>query len=82
MPYYVYVLRSLRNGKRYVGMTSKPPDSRLREHNSGSNRWTSHNRPFELVHAEQFETRADASQREPFLKSGAGRKITDRLVGD
>ena len=81
--HYVYVLLSLRNGKRYVGMMSKLPEVRLREHNSGSNRWTRANRPFKLVLAEAFETRAAVAQRERFLKSGAGRKIRDSLsVGD
>jgi putative endonuclease len=80
--HYVYVLESLRNGKRYVGSTSKAPEIRLREHNSGSNRWTRQNRPFKLVHYEECLSRADASRRERFLKSGVGRRIRDELAGD
>jgi len=80
---HVYVLESLRNGKRYVGLTKKPVDVRLREHNSGSNRWTRNNGPFKLVHAEEYPTRAEAAARERFLKTGAGRRIRDSLiVGD
>ncbi len=81
MPYYVYVLKSLRNGKRYVGSTSKAPQVRLQEHNGGSNRWTRQNGPFELIYYEQHASKTDAQRRERFLKTGAGRKIRDGLVG-
>ncbi|MCJ7510908.1 MAG: GIY-YIG nuclease family protein [Dehalococcoidia bacterium] len=76
------MLESLRNGKRYVGSTSKAPETRLREHNSGSNRWTRQNRPFKLVYYEECQSRADAIRRERFLKSGAGRRIRDDLASD
>jgi len=81
VPHYVYVLESLRNGKRYVGSTSKAPETRLREHNSGSNRWTRQNRPFKLVYYEEHQSVAEAGRRERFLKSGAGRRIRDELAG-
>lgn len=35
----VYVIESLKNGKRYVGFTSKPVNQRLNEHNRGCNKW-------------------------------------------
>ena len=82
LSYFVYVLESLGNGERYVGMTSKPVEVRLQEHNSGSNKWTRANRPFKLLHSEPFESHFEATAREKFLKSGAGRKIRDALVGD
>ena len=82
MPYYVYVLESVRNGKRYVGSTSKTPEVRLREHNGGSNRWTRENGPFELVYYEEYGSKLEANRRERFLKSGAGRRIRDELTGD
>lgn len=34
--YYVYVLKSLKNNKKYIGSTSKSPKERLKEHNNGS----------------------------------------------
>jgi predicted GIY-YIG superfamily endonuclease len=82
MPYHVYVLHSLRNGKRYVGFTSKSAEERLLPHNQGSNRWTRANRPFKLVYSEEHPDRSSAAAREKFLKSGAGRKIRDELSGD
>jgi len=78
--YSVYVLRSLKNGKHYVGLTSKPIETRLKQHRSGSSQWTRQNGPFELVHAEQFETRALAAQREKFLKSGHGRQLLQQII--
>jgi len=73
--YYVYILRSLRNQKSYVGFTSKEVKDRLNEHNVGSNKWTSENGPFELIYYESFYCEKDARCRELFLKSGVGKKL-------
>lgn len=73
----VYILRSLKNFKRYVGYTSKSAEQRLKEHNTGSNKFTSQNKPFELICSEVYPTKADAMKRERFLKSGVGRKWID-----
>ncbi len=81
MKHYVYVLESIRNGKRYTGSTSKLPATRLKEHNSGSNRWTRQNGPFRLVYSEECQSGSEAIRRERFLKGGAGRKIRDELAG-
>ena len=78
--HFVYILESVRNGKRYVGLTSKPVSERLREHNAGSNRWTKANRPCKLLKLEEFTTRSEAAAREKFLKSGVGRRIRDGLI--
>jgi putative endonuclease len=83
MQFHVYVLRSLKNGKRYVGSTSKAVIERLAEHNSGNsgtNKWTKVNRPFELIHVEDFSSRTEARKRELFLKSGQGRKWLDENI--
>ncbi len=82
MSHFVYVLESERNGRRYVGLTSKTPEERLREHNAGSNRWTKAHRPLKLLYSEEYVSRVEAAAREKFLKSGAGRRIRDELVGD
>jgi len=50
----VYVLKSLTNGKRYIGYTSKDPSVRLIEHNSGASSYTSRNGPFELMYKEFY----------------------------
>ena len=76
MPFTVYVLRSLRNGRHYVGFTSRPLEQRLQEHNRGYPKgWPSHNRPFEVVYQEVHECEDEARARERFLKSGRGREM-------
>jgi len=80
MKYYVYVLRSLKNNKRYIGYSCKNPKSRLKEHNSGTNNWTRRNKPFILIYQEEYETKTEARKREIFLKSGQGRKWLDEKL--
>ena len=77
--FYAYVLRSLKNNKRYVGSTSIDPSERLKQHNYGSNTWTRQNKPFVLLHFESFNSKYEARKRELFLKSGVGRKSLDSL---
>jgi len=78
--FYVYVLKSLKNGKRYTGSTSLKPEERLQEHNWGTNKFTKSNKPFILVHKEEFETVTEARRRENFLKSGVGRRFLDQIL--
>ena len=80
--YYVYVLKSLKNGKRYIGYSSKDPIERLKEHNQGSNQFTRQNKPFKLVYSEEYVDKSEASKRERYLKSGIGREFLDSLAED
>ena len=77
--YSVYVLRSLKKERRYVGMT-KHLDRRLKEHNEGKNRSTKGFAPFELVYVEELESRIEARDREKYLKSGIGREFLDDIL--
>jgi len=76
---YVYVLRSLKNNKRYVGYTAKAPSEKLAEHTSGATQWTRQNGPFVLLHTEEFGNSTEARKRELFLKSGKGRQLLDEM---
>ncbi len=78
--YFVYVIQSIIDGMRYTGSTSKEPKQRLKEHNSGSNKWTKGHKPFKMVHFEAFSGKTEAIKKEKFLKSGAGRKYIDEIV--
>ncbi|MDD5693254.1 MAG: GIY-YIG nuclease family protein [Patescibacteria group bacterium] len=73
--YHVYILRSNKNKKTYVGFTSKQVEVRLSQHNIGSNKWTTENGPFELIYYEAYHCDKDARAREKFLKSGVGKKL-------
>ena len=67
----------MKNNKRYVGFTEKEVEKRLREHNSGGNKWTKTNKPFKLICVEEYSDKTEAIQREKFLKTGQGRKWLD-----
>lgn len=70
---YIYVLRSLKDSRLYVGMSSQP-EIRLKEHNASKTRSTKGYRPWERIHLERFEDRFAARAREKYLKSGYGKK--------
>jgi len=72
MTYTVYVLKSLKDAKRYVGYT-KDLDRRLLEHENGGCKSTRNRKPFKLVYAENFQTKSEAMGRERFFKSSKGR---------
>ena len=76
---FVYVLRSKRNKKRYIGYTTKDVQLRLSEHNCGATQWTKHNRPFVLVHVQECSDKKEARELEKFLKCGQGRHCLDEL---
>lgn len=71
--YYVYVIRSLVNGKLYVGFTADI-ENRISKHNSGKVRSTKAYKPYKLVYKEQFNDKTKARKRELYLKSGEGRE--------
>jgi len=75
----VYVLRSKKNNKRYIGYTSRDVQQRLLEHNKGANQWTKQNGPFDLVYAHKLASIKEAKEFEKFLKSGQGRQCLDEL---
>ncbi|WP_100313992.1 GIY-YIG nuclease family protein [Thermoflavifilum aggregans] len=75
--YQVYVLRSRKDGRFYVGM-SGDVERRLSEHNRGQTRSTRAYRPWELIWVEGYDTRSAAREREKYLKSGVGKEWIKR----
>ncbi|MFC1978130.1 GIY-YIG nuclease family protein [Chloroflexota bacterium] len=67
-PYFVYVLRNL-DGRLYIGFTTDL-ERRLAQHQEGEGGWTQERGPWELVHHERFDNRAEAMKRERNLKRG------------
>ena len=66
--YYVYWLKSLNNGKVYVGFTNDLR-RRIKEHNSGKGgKYTKNKRPFSLIYYEAYRSESDAKRRESNLK--------------
>ena len=79
MPYYSYVLRSLKNGILYKGST-QDIENRLNVHNQGLVNYSSKHIPWELVLSEEFPTRAEAMKREKWYKTGVGREWIKRQI--
>lgn len=77
--YYVYILKSERNGKLYKGYTNNLK-RRIREHKSGKSSFTSNNGPWTLIYYEAFMCKDDAIKEEAFLKSGKGRERLKYLL--
>jgi putative endonuclease len=78
MVYTVYVLRSLRDGKRYIGYT-KNLSRRLFEHNSGGCKSTKNRKPLELVYKEDYSNKSEAMERERFFKTTKGRAYMEKI---
>jgi putative endonuclease len=66
--YKVYILKSLKAEKYYIGST-EDVDKRLDVHNSSRAKWTKKFQPWILIYTEDFSTRGEAVTRERFLKS-------------
>ena len=73
LPYYAYILFSLKDKKLYIGLTNNLK-KQLQAHARGDVKSTHKRRPFKLIYYEYFINKEDAQAREIFLKSGAGRK--------
>jgi putative endonuclease len=76
--FFVYVLRSQKTGRRYIGHCERL-ERRLDQHNSGGTKATQYGKPWVLAYSETFPSIADAVRRELFLKCGQGRELLDRL---
>ena len=71
MSHFVYILRSEKDGRYYIGETTNVAE-RLLFHNMGKQRSTKHRIPFVLVKYEEFSTRKEALARERQIKSWKG----------
>ncbi|OGN27876.1 MAG: hypothetical protein A2941_00835 [Candidatus Yanofskybacteria bacterium RIFCSPLOWO2_01_FULL_49_17] len=79
--YYVYIIRSKKNGQLYIGQTE---DLRRRfiEHNQGLNKSTKSYSPYELIYYEAYKSARDAIARERQLKhfKQGYTRLKERLV--
>ena len=77
--YYVYVLISLKDGKKYTGYTQNL-EVRIAEHEKGNVKSTGHRRPLKLIYYEACLNQQDATRREKYLKTHFGKMfIKERL---
>lgn len=80
--HYLYVLKSTRDNKLYIGITSDLR-RRLEEHNNGQSTATRYRGPFELVYYEAYRAKSDAVIRERKLKQfkNGYNELLKRLTG-
>ncbi len=79
--WYVYVLESLKNHKRYTGFTNNLA-RRLWEHNNSKkkNSYSFKHRPFILIYSEPYHDKSQAMQREKYFKTGKGREEVRNIL--
>ena len=65
--YYLYVLKSKKDNKGYIGSTNDLK-RRFSEHNNGLVQSTKARIPFELIYYEAYKSEKDARDREQSLK--------------
>jgi len=78
--YYVYILKSSKDGKIYTGYTSDLK-RRVLQHKTGKVRSTTLRRPLKLIYYEAYSNKEDAQVREKYLKGGGKAKnlIKDQI---
>jgi putative endonuclease len=77
--HYIYVLKSLKDKKFYIGYTNDLR-KRIELHNAGRVESTKLRKPFELIYYEASQNKEDALKREKYLKTTYGhRYIRNRL---
>ncbi len=79
MKYYVYVLKSKRDGRLYKSFTERLHE-RISEHNEGKTKSTKGYRPWELVYLELFNSKKEAIAREKYFKTGSGREYLKNKI--
>ena len=71
--YFVYVLQSIKDNKKYVGFT-KDLENRVNQHNRGKVDSTKNRLPFKLIYYEACINQKDALHREKYLKTAYGKR--------
>ena len=70
--YYVYVLKSDKDNKNYVGYT-KNLKLRFEQHKKGKVKSTKNRKPLKLIYYEVYLNQQDATHREKYLKTYHGK---------
>jgi putative endonuclease len=79
MGYFVYILKSLRDGSYYIGFTQDIA-SRVERHNQGRSKYTKTKRPWALVYYEEYSDRSSAMKREKEIKLKKKKDYIELLV--
>ncbi|GMU74192.1 MAG: hypothetical protein AMXMBFR44_3900 [Candidatus Campbellbacteria bacterium] len=77
--FYVYILRSQKTDRMYVGSTGDLR-KRLIQHNQGKSYWTKRYTPWKVIYYEAGLNEQDARAREKYLKSGPGKRFIKNRI--
>jgi putative endonuclease len=81
MSYYVYILKSQKNGSYYVG-SSDNPKKRLLGHNLGRSIYTKRNLPYKLVFTQEVESLSKARLVETEIKKWKRKDFIEKIIRD
>ena len=79
MPFYIYILQSLKDGSYYIGSTNSLED-RIERHKQGRSQYTKAKRPWKLVYSEEHPDRSSAVRRENQIKNRKSKDFIETLV--
>lgn len=77
--FYVYILKSQKTGRFYIGSTSDL-EKRILAHNKGSNKSTKYGRPWELIYTENCTDKKGAWLRENQIKKYKSGEAFKKLI--
>ncbi len=77
--YYVYILKSKKDGRLYSGYTNNL-ERRIEDHNNGKVNSTKNRRPFDLIYYEGYVHQQDATAREKYFKTQWGRNHLSKVL--
>ena len=80
MKWTVYVLKSAKDNKRYIGSTNNL-ERRINEHNTGKVKSTKSRVPLNVVYREDFLSEKEARLREKFFKTHKGFNALMKIIG-
>jgi len=77
--FYVYILRSLKDGRYYIGST-KHLKQRLIEHHLGKTKSLRYRLPLKLIYQEEYPNQIEARKREKEIKSYKSGNTFKKLI--
>ncbi len=77
--YYVYILKSNKDGGYYIGSTLHLED-RIQRHLEGRSLATKNRRPLQVVYLKKYPTKTQATKAELYIKRQKSKKYIENLV--
>ncbi len=77
--YFVYIIKSVKNGRYYTGFTSNL-ELRIKQHNDGQTKSLKNRGPFEIVFTQTYNTALEARRREIEIKKYKGGRAFRELL--